>query len=102
MKVIINIKNKRSQYAKFNGLTFEVAELMFGSMGVLLRQGNFNQTDFSFDEVIIVDLMEELNKTEDARSLKILLDYAQLNKIELMTKTKYLTKILNKNYDSNY
>lgn len=86
MKVIININNKRNQYAKFNGLTFDVAEVMSGSVGVLLRQGNFNQTDFSFDEIIIVDFLEELNKAKDSRYIKTLLDYAELKKIELMLK----------------
>lgn len=91
MKVIISIKNKRNQYAKFNGLTFDVAEVMSGSVGVLLRQGNYNQTDFSFDEITIVDIMEELNKAQDPRYITILLQYVKLKKIELMI--KYSPKI---------
>lgn len=99
MKVIINIKNKRSQYAKFNGLTFKVAELMFGSVGVLLRQGNFNQTDFSYDEVIIVDIVEEIKKVKDSNSInderafKILVDYVKLKEISGSTINYFSKKI---------
>lgn len=62
MKVVINIKNLHSQYSKYSGLTFETRDLMNSSVGVLLKDGNFNQTDFHFDEVIIVDLQGEVER----------------------------------------
>lgn len=62
MKVVISIKNLHSQYSKYNGLTFETKDLMNSSVGVLLKDGNFNQTDFHFDEVIIVDLQGEVER----------------------------------------
>jgi hypothetical protein len=72
MKAILNI-NKASQYAKHNGLTFEVVELL-NSMVALNINGA--TTDFSFNEVIVVDVKKELaeafnnNKTQDFVKLR--------------------------------
>lgn len=62
MKAIINIPNKKNQYSKFNGLTFEVKDLMNGQVGLIGVNKDFpnNQTDFSFEEVIIVDIQKEV------------------------------------------
>lgn len=62
MKVIIDIRNPLSQYYKYNGLTFDTKDITKSSIGVLLKDGNFNQTDFSFNELIIVDFQGEVKK----------------------------------------
>lgn len=79
MKAIINISNKHSQYSKFNGLTFEVGELMKESVGLLGLDTNypFNQTDFHFSEIIIVDIKKEFKEHPELKS------YIQIKKIQL-------------------
>lgn len=82
MKVIINIKNNYSQYKKYNFLTFEVKELLNDHVGVLLNRenGDFNQTDFHFSEIIIVDFEKELNKSIGLEKER-LLNYGKINSI---------------------
>ena len=55
MKAIVNV-SKSSAYAEYNGHTFEVSELL--SMGFSLNINGVN-TDFSFKEVLIVDVFRE-------------------------------------------
>lgn len=88
MKAIINIKNKHSQYHKFNGLTFEVVDLLSTSVGLIgLTPNNpFNQTDFSFDEIIIVDIKNEIIKgfvEHNDEVVNKLRAYLRLNNIKL-------------------
>jgi hypothetical protein len=58
MKAIINITNKKNQYSKFNGLTFRVGDLLKDGLGLIGVNQDFpkNQTDFNFNEIIIVDI----------------------------------------------
>lgn len=67
MKVIINI-NKKNQYSKYNGLTFEVKYFGCTYVGVkgLDKQYPENQCDFSFNEVILVNLQEELRLAKES------------------------------------
>lgn len=86
MKVVINIKNLKSQYSKYNGLTFETRDLMRDSVGVLLKDGTFNQTDFHFDEVIIVDFQEQVKrciKHSFGFKLEKLKNYAKIKNIDI-------------------
>jgi hypothetical protein len=86
MKVVINIKKPSSQYHKYNGLTFETRELMHSLVGVLLKEGNFNQTDFGFSEVIIVDFQEEVKRCVRLGfhyKLEKLKTYAKVNRIDI-------------------
>jgi len=63
MKAIINV-NKESAYAKFNGHTFEVKEVLSTAVGIKLSHEEFGEVtaDFTHTEVFIVDLQEELQK----------------------------------------
>ena len=67
MKAIILVKNA-SFYQKFNDLTFDVAEI--GSSFIAIRGLNpdnaNNLTDFTFNEVFIVDIDSELQKAREA------------------------------------
>jgi CYTH domain-containing protein len=62
MKAIVNV-NKNSHYVKFNGLTFEVKELLSKQVALLIPNVEFGKditTDFGFKEVIIVDIVDEI------------------------------------------
>lgn len=86
MKVIIDIRNPLSQYHKYNGLTFDTKDILHNSVGVLLKDGNFNQTDFSFNELIIVDFQGEVKrcvKFSFYLKLKKLKTYAKVRKIDI-------------------
>ena len=84
MKAIIKINNA-SYYSKFNFLTFDIEEM--GSSFVAIKGLNpefpNNKTDFSFDEIFIVDIetqmkvlknqieyMENLNENQAPKELK--------------------------------
>jgi hypothetical protein len=56
MDAIINVR-KNSQYAKYNGLTFEVKDLLENTAGLIGLNKEFpkNQTDFSFKEIVIIN-----------------------------------------------
>jgi hypothetical protein len=95
MKAIINIKNKKNQYSKFNGLTFEVKESLsygFGLLGVNSEFPNA-QTDFNFNEVIIVDVKQELRQLQISGNTAgwifckskwdCLMSYCKINKIDI-------------------
>lgn len=91
MKVVINITNPLSQYFRYNGLTFETRDLTKSFIGVLLKDGNFNQTDFSFSEVIIVDFQDEVKRCLKHGfyiKLEKLTIYAKLKKINIETLIK--------------
>lgn len=91
MKAIINV-SKGSAYSQYNGLTFEVKEVLSKSVAVDI---NGVTTDFSFSEVMIVDIYQEVNKykllNEDegyleptkARELANLIEYCCLKEIYL-------------------
>ncbi len=88
MKVVINIKNIHSQYHKYTGLTFEVRELMHSSVGVLLNKdkGDFNQTDFHFDEILLIDFQEEVRrciKFDFYHKLEKLKTYSKMKGIDI-------------------
>lgn len=86
MKAIINIKNVNSQYHKYNGLTFTIRDLMHSMVGLTLNKNSFNQTDFGFSEVIIVDFQEEVKrcvKFDFYHKLEKLITYAKVNRIDI-------------------
>ncbi len=65
MKAIVNV-NKESGYAIFNGLTFDVVELQSRLIG--LRINGSIVTDFTYKEVIIVDIQQVVfNKMVESR-----------------------------------
>ena len=63
MQAIIWV-NKKSQYFNHNGKTFKIGDLLHGGAGLIGVNEQFpeNQTDFSFDEILIVDIVNELAK----------------------------------------
>jgi hypothetical protein len=79
MKAIINI-HKKNQYAKYNGLTFEVKYMGCTYVGLkgLDTQYPENQCDFSFNEVIIVDIQEELRLARESTEYNALSRYQDL------------------------
>jgi hypothetical protein len=85
MKAIINVP-KGSSYANRNGLTFDVFEIL-SKVVVLDIEGI--TTDFSFKEVLIVDIQEEVKNytntsglsKNDERIFFNLLAYQQSNGI---------------------
>jgi hypothetical protein len=67
MKAIVNV-NKGSNYARFNGLTFEVAEVLSQQVAILIPSKELGKdvtTDFGHSEIIIVDIEKELQKAYD-------------------------------------
>jgi len=64
MKAIINIKRKSSGYSYLNGHTFEVKQVLSNLIALQIPsqicEGKFDTCDFSFDEVIIVNIDEEV------------------------------------------
>ena len=64
MKAIVNV-SKTSAYAKYNGLTFEVKEILpispIIALGIVNESGITIVTDFHFKEVFIVDIQEEIS-----------------------------------------
>jgi len=69
MKAIINIKRKSSGFSYLNGHTFEVKEVLSNLVAVQIPsricEGRFDTCDFGFDEVIIVDIDSEMQKSLD-------------------------------------
>lgn len=62
MKAIINV-NKNSAYASLNGRTFEVVELL---NSVAALNTPMACADFSYSEIVIVDIDEEMQRAYDA------------------------------------
>jgi 3-deoxy-D-arabino-heptulosonate 7-phosphate (DAHP) synthase class II len=64
MKAIITNIKKRSAYAKYNGLTFEVKEVLSTLIALQIpdENGKLNTVDFTFKEVMIVDFEQELQR----------------------------------------
>lgn len=86
MKAIISITNKSSQYSKLNGQTFEIKDFMKESVGLLGVDENYpnNQTDFSFNEIIVVDIKKELELANKGwRPSENLLHYIKVRNISL-------------------
>lgn len=69
MKAIINTK-KSSGMSYLNGHTFEVKEILSNLVALSIPsricEGRFDTCDFSFEEVIIVDIDAEVQKAFDA------------------------------------
>lgn len=61
MKAIIKV-NEGSSYAKYNGLTFDVAEI---KSSFVCLDINGVRTDFSHKEVVICELQNEIQKAFD-------------------------------------
>lgn len=86
MKAIVNVP-KANQYSRFNGLTFEVKDVTNITMGLLGLDKNYpnNQTDFSFNEIIVVDLVKEISDNVPNKDLFMkLTKYAEVNKINFL------------------
>lgn len=85
MKAIISITNKKSQYSELNGQTFKIKDFMKGSVGLLGVDENYpnNQTDFSFDEIIIVDIKKVINSEKSHNTFRNLLHYIKVRNIKL-------------------
>jgi hypothetical protein len=87
MKAIVNV-NKNSEYAKYNGNTFEVKDVLSQRIGLII-DGTI--TDFGYIEVIIVDIKKEIQIEYDKHnwgSLNCYLNlksYCDLNKIDIYT-----------------
>jgi len=61
MKAIVNV-NKKSAYSKYNGLTFDVIDVM----STIISLNIDNRTvDFSHKELFIVDINNELQREYD-------------------------------------
>jgi hypothetical protein len=67
MKAIVTGVKKSSGFAYLNGHTFEVKEVLhsFISLKIPFKNENFLTTDFSFAEVTIVDIDNEVQKAYD-------------------------------------
>ena len=69
MKAIINIKRKSSGFSYLNGHTFEVKEILSNLVAVQIPsqicEGKFDTCDFTFDEVTIVDIDNEVQFAYD-------------------------------------
>lgn len=67
MKEILKV-DKASAYAKLNGLTFKVSEILSQSISLFIyvpEHGKEVKVDFSHSEVFIVDIQNELQKAYD-------------------------------------
>jgi hypothetical protein len=91
MKAIVNVK-KQSVYSKHNGLTFEIKHIKNGFVCLLI---NDVETDFGYNEVMIVDFTKEIQeKYEDrlwygfSESFNGLRNYAVINEIKYELKEK--------------
>jgi hypothetical protein len=84
MKAIIKV-SKNSSFAKFNGHTFEVKEVLStnSTNPIFAMDINGSTTDFTSKEIIIVDLVSELNKSLAAPVKFALSCYVKINKISL-------------------
>lgn len=84
MKAIIKV-SKNSSFAKFNGHTFEVKEVLSANSNNPIFAMNINgsTTDFTSKEIMIVDLFSELNKSLSGPVKIALSCYVKINKIEL-------------------
>lgn len=93
MKAIVNITNKRNQHAVYNGLTFEVGDLLSYGVGLVGLRSEFPnvQTDFNFEEIIIVDIKEVLLRHSRAylrfgfnqKTWDNLMNYCKIKNIQL-------------------
>ena len=90
MRAIVNV-SKGSYYVKYNGLTFDVDELQSSRITLSIKGID---VDFSFNEVIIVDLQKELqtafdnfNWGSDVKTYRRLIDYCNINMIEVVPPT---------------
>jgi hypothetical protein len=86
MKAIVNV-NKKSDYAKYNGLTFEVVQIMDKLICLNINEVD---TDFSFTEVLLIDLekyyLEEIEYMKESGisgGYEKLKNYIQKNNIKI-------------------
>jgi hypothetical protein len=87
MKAIVNV-SKSSGYSQYNGLTFDVVEVLNNivclSIPSRLDICRMDRIDFSFREVFIIDLQKEINNAKGNEKLfKCLNDYVSVNKIDI-------------------
>ena len=69
MKAIITNVKKSSGYSDYNGLTFDVVEILSNIICINIPSkicdGRFDRVDFSYSEVTIVDIQHELQSAYD-------------------------------------
>jgi len=99
MKAIINLPyNSNSSYRSLNGNTFEIKEVLSILICLLIPNeiGDFKSVDFSFKEVLIVNVNTEIQKAYDSYNCgsdyltyNILVRYCKENKIQFQKPTYY-------------
>lgn len=78
MRAIVSVK-KGSAYAKHNGHTYEVKEIL---PSIIALDINGNTVDFTFKEVIIIDFKKEFKeavRTENSELESKLYNYINVN-----------------------
>lgn len=89
MKAIIKV-SKHSAYAKYNGQSFEVVEVLSQLIALAIPNecGQYYTTDFGFSEVKILDIQKEMQQAydnfnwgSDCRTFAGLQGYCQIKKI---------------------
>lgn len=74
MKAIVNV-NKKSAYAKYNGLTFEVESVLSQQVALAVPNAITNRidsVDFGHSEVLIVDIKQELTQAKINLDIKVM------------------------------
>lgn len=70
MKAIITSVKKASGYSKYNGLTFEIKDYMKGLVGLKIPSkldiDKFDTIDFSWNEIMIVDIQSQIKNCENS------------------------------------
>jgi hypothetical protein len=84
MKAIINTK-KSSGLSYLNGQTFEVIRINEASVTLAtpnqVIEGRFDSVDFSFNEIFIVDIKNELKWVSDGKTFQNLMNYVTERKM---------------------
>jgi hypothetical protein len=99
MKAIVKVK-KASGYSQYNGRTFEVKEILSSIIALSIPSQldieRMNTIDFSYSEVIIVDIDDEIQREYEKdcwgggeNNYQRLLRYCEVNKISYQIPTYY-------------
>lgn len=88
MKAIINV-NKNSSYAMYNGFTFDIKEVFSNTLDLNVYG---TTTNFSFTEILIVDINEEIEKLQNDCKYPGSIDARKLlNKLSYYKEINHLT-----------
>lgn len=89
MKAVVHVE-KSAVYSEYNGLTFPVKDLLSSIIGLKMPSkygiDREDTVDFTFDEVTIVDIKEEIavaSKRGDAQTLSNLERYCKHRRIRI-------------------